>query len=115
MRHRPAAQRGLRARRYCSRACQAKAYRTRQQQRDAHRLAPGDEDRLLAQYDGTPSLQLADQLALAARRLASALTTGQPADDFDLGLLARIPVVLAARGHQAAPAAQALHGNTELK
>ncbi|MFC9499865.1 hypothetical protein [Streptomyces sp. NPDC056982] len=94
------AQRGPRARRYCSRACQAKAYRTRQQ-RDAHRLALGDEDSLLAEYDGVPALELADQLALVA---------GQPADDFDLGVVARIPTVLAARAHRAAPAAQALHG-----
>jgi hypothetical protein len=104
------AQRGPRARRYCSRACQAKAYRTRQQQRDTHRLTPGDVDRLLAQYDGVPALELADQLALAARRLAGALTAGQPADDFDLGVVARIPVVLAARVHQAAPTTHALHG-----
>ncbi len=94
------AQRGPRARRYCSRTCQAKAYRTRQQ-RDAHRLALGDEDSLLAEYDGVPALELADQLALVA---------GQPADDFDLGVVARIPTVLAARAHRAAPAAQALHG-----
>ncbi|MFC9618344.1 hypothetical protein ACFRLW_39135 [Streptomyces sp. NPDC056728] len=98
---------GPRARRYCSRACQGKAYRTRQQ-RDAHRLALGDEDSLLAGYDGVPALELADQLALAARRLAGALVAGQPADDFDL--VARIPTVLAARAHRAAPAAQALHG-----
>ncbi|MCX4538994.1 hypothetical protein [Streptomyces sp. NBC_01669] len=57
-----------------------------------------------------PALELADQLALAARRLAGALVAGQPADDFDLGVVARIPTVLAARAHRAAPAAQALHG-----
>lgn len=99
------AQRGPRARRYCSRACQAKAYRTRQQQRDVHRRAPGEEEDLLAQHDGVPALALADQLSLAARRLADALTAGQPADDVDLGIVARIPVVLAARAHRAAPAA----------
>ncbi|MFD6327701.1 hypothetical protein ACFWOL_33905 [Streptomyces sp. NPDC058442] len=98
------ARRGPRARRYCSRACQAKAYRARQRQRDAHRLAVGDEQSLLAQYDGVAALELADQLALAARRLAGALSAGRHADDFDLGVLARIPAVLAAR------AAQAPHG-----
>jgi len=103
------AQRGPRARRYCSRSCQAKAYRARQQQRDRHRITPEDEARLLAEYDGTPSLELADQLALAARRLAGALNAGLPADDFDLGVVARIPVVLAARAAQAAPASHALH------
>jgi hypothetical protein len=101
------AQRGPRARRYCSRACQAKAYRTRQQQRDAHRPAPGEEDHLLAQHDGVPALKLADQLALATRRVAGALTAGQVVDDVDLGIVARIPVVLAARAQRAAPAGQA--------
>jgi hypothetical protein len=104
------AQRGPRARRYCSRACQAKAYRTRQRQRNIHRVTPEDEERLLAEYDGTPSLELADQLALAARRLAGALNAGLPVDDFDLGVVARIPVVLAARAFHAAPAVHALHG-----
>ncbi|MGW6753143.1 hypothetical protein [Streptomyces sp. NPDC055006] len=85
------------------------AYRTRQQ-RDAHRLARGDEDSLLAGYAGVPALELAGQLALAARRLAGALVAGQPADDFDLAVMTRIPTVPAARAHRAAPAAQALHG-----
>ncbi|MCX4538341.1 hypothetical protein [Streptomyces sp. NBC_01669] len=107
------AQRGPRARRYCSRACQAKAYRARQQQHSGHRTAAADEPELLREYDSTPSLQLADQLALAARRLAGALTAGQPADDFDMGVVARIPVVLAARARQAAPAAQAVHGRPD--
>lgn len=49
-------------------------------------------------------------LAAAARRLAGALNAGQPANDFDLGVVARVPIVLAARARQAAPAAQALHG-----
>lgn len=34
------AQRGPRARRYCSRACQAKAYRARQREAQEQRLAP---------------------------------------------------------------------------
>ncbi|MEU6011893.1 hypothetical protein [Streptomyces sp. NPDC047453] len=104
------AQRGPRARRYCSRACQAKAYRARQRQRDAHRLASSDLQGLLARYDGVPASELADQLALAARRLAAALAAGQAVDDFDLGVLAWIPAVLTARAHQAGPAAHALHG-----
>lgn len=103
-------QRGPRARRYCSRACQGKAYRARQQQRDAHRLGAGAEQRLVDEYAGVASLQLADHLAAAARRLAGALTAGKPTDDFDLGVLARIPVVLAARAQKAATAAPALHG-----
>ncbi|MFG2306718.1 hypothetical protein [Actinacidiphila glaucinigra] len=104
------AQRGPRARRYCSRACQAKAYRARQQQHYTHRPAAGDVDRLLAEYEEVPSLELADQLALAARRLAGALNDGRPADDRDLGVLARIPAVLTARAHQTAPTPQAPHG-----
>ncbi|GGV45495.1 hypothetical protein GCM10010293_53560 [Streptomyces griseoflavus] len=104
------AQRGPRARRYCSRACQAKAYRTRQRQDQEHRVAPGEERELLEAYAGVPAVELADSLAAAARRLAGALNAGRPADDFDLGVVVRIPVVLAARARQAAPAAQALHG-----
>ncbi|MFF4763351.1 hypothetical protein [Streptomyces sp. NPDC001292] len=107
------AQRGPRARRYCSRACQAKAYRARQRQRDAHLLAIGDAPGLLTRYDGVPASELADQLALAARRLAAALTAGQPVDDFDLGVLARLPAVLTARAHQAAPTATA--GETAVR
>lgn len=104
------AQRGPRARRYCSRACQAKAYRARQRQRDTHPFASSDPQGLLTQYDGVPASELADRLALAARRLAAALTAGQPVDDFDLGVLARIPAVLSARAHRCGPAAHALHG-----
>lgn len=103
-------QRGPRARRYCSRACQAKAYRARQRQDQEHRIAPGEERELLTEYEGAPATELADNLAAAARRLAAALNAGLPADDFDLGVVARIPVVLAARARQAAPAAHALHG-----
>ncbi|WFB82588.1 MULTISPECIES: hypothetical protein [Streptomyces] len=55
-------------------------------------------------------MELADTLAAAARRLATALNAGLPADGPDLGIVARIPVVLAARARQAAPTAQALHG-----
>jgi hypothetical protein len=95
-------QRGPRARRYCSRACQQQAYRTRQAQRDAHRIPPGDEQRLVQEYADVSSRQLAASLSLAAGRVAGALTAGQPADDFDLGVLARVPTVLAARAHQAA-------------
>ncbi|GAA3785521.1 hypothetical protein GCM10022206_26700 [Streptomyces chiangmaiensis] len=102
------AQRGPRARRYCSRACQAKAYRARQEQRTSHRATAADEQRLAAEYDAVPSRQLADSLSLAAGRIAGALTTGQAADDHDLGILARIPVVLTARAHQAAALANAL-------
>lgn len=101
------AQRGPRARRYCSRACQAKAYRARRQQRDAHRLTSGGEAGLLAEYDGVASPELADQLALAARRLAGALDAGQPADDSDLAVVTRIPAILAARVCRAGPAGQA--------
>lgn len=104
------AQRGPRARRYCSRACQAKAYRSRQRSRDEHRQDPAAEEQLLAEYADVPAVQLADQLASAARRLALALTAGLPADDFDLGEVARVPLVLAARTYRAAPAAQAVHG-----
>ncbi|MGW5124538.1 hypothetical protein ACWEQ7_10880 [Streptomyces sp. NPDC004069] len=107
------AQCGPRARLYCSRACQAKAYRARQRQRDAHRLAAGDAPGLLAQYDGVPASELADQLAFAARRLAAALTAGYPVDGSDLDVLARIPAVLTARAHQAAPAATA--GETTVR
>ncbi|OIJ85218.1 DUF4158 domain-containing protein [Streptomyces colonosanans] len=67
--------------------------------------AKDDEDDAL-----DPATELADTLAGAARRLAGALNAGLPADGFDLGVVARIPVVLAARARQAAPAAQALHG-----
>ncbi|WP_030125612.1 MULTISPECIES: hypothetical protein [Streptomyces] len=104
------AQRGPRARRYCSRACQAKAYRARQRQDQEHRVAAGEERELLEAYAEVPAVELADSLAAAARRLAGALNVGLPADDFDLGVVARVPVVLAARARQAAPAAQALHG-----
>lgn len=104
------AQRGPRARRYCSRACQAKAYRARQRQDREHRLPPGEERELLEAYADVPATELADTLAGAARRLAGALNAGLPADGFDLGVVARIPVVLAARARQAAPAAQARHG-----
>lgn len=104
------AQRGPRARRYCSRACQAKAYRARQRQDQEHRIAPGEERELLTEYEGVHTTELADNLAAAARRLAGALNAGLPADDFDLAVVARIPVVLAARARQAAPAAHALHG-----
>ncbi|WP_281154712.1 hypothetical protein [Streptomyces sp. HYC2] len=100
--------RGPRARRYCSRACQAKAYRARQEQRTSHRAAAADEQRLAAEYDAVPSRQLADTLSLAAGRIAGALTAGQAADDHDLGILARIPVVLTARAHRAAALAGAL-------
>ncbi|WP_331763643.1 hypothetical protein OH738_40910 (plasmid) [Streptomyces hirsutus] len=104
------AQRGPRARRYCSRACQAKAYRARQRQDREHRLPPGEERELLEAYADVPAMELADTLAAAARRLAGALNAGLPADGFDLGVVARIPVVLAARARQAAPAARARHG-----
>ncbi|MGW5124553.1 hypothetical protein ACWEQ7_10955 [Streptomyces sp. NPDC004069] len=107
------AQRGPRARLYCSRACQAKAYRARQRQRDAHRLAAGDAPGLFTQYEGVPASELADQLGLAARRLAAALTAGHPVDGSDLGVLARIPAVLTARAHQAAAAATA--GETAVR
>ncbi len=109
------ARRGPRARRYCSRACQAKAYRARQRQRDAHRLASGGEADLLAEYDGVASPDLADQLVLAARRLAGALDAGQPADDSDLGVVARIPAVLAARARRAGSAGQACHGTLDAR
>jgi hypothetical protein len=99
------AQRGPRARRYCSRACQAKAYRQRQEQRANHRGAAADEKRLLDEYADTPSRELADSLSLAAGRIAGALTAGQAADDHDLGVLARVPVVLMARAHRATPLA----------
>lgn len=104
------AQRGPRARRYCSRACQAKAYRARQRQDREHRIAPGEERELLEEYAGVPATELADSLAVAARRLVGALNAGLPADGSDLDVVARIPVVLAARARQAAPAAQALYG-----
>ncbi|PNG21893.1 hypothetical protein [Streptomyces cahuitamycinicus] len=97
------APRGPRPRRYCSRACQGKAYRARQRQHSVHRAAAADEPGLLARYADVPSLELADRLALAARRLAGALTAGQGPDDADLDLLARIPVVLAARARRAVP------------
>jgi len=104
------AQRGPRARRYCSRACQARAYRARQRQDQEHRVAPGEERELLEAYAEVTAVGLADSLAAAAPRLAGALNAGRPADDFDLGVVARVPVVLAARARQAAPTAQALHG-----
>ncbi|MEV0926905.1 hypothetical protein AB0I99_17565 [Streptomyces spongiicola] len=97
-------QRGPRARRYCSRACQAKAYRTRQRQLDARHLTSGDAQSLLTQYDGVPALELADQLALAARQLADALTAGRSVDEGDLDVLTRIPAVLTTRAQQAVPA-----------
>ncbi len=103
------AQRGPRARRYCSRACQAKAYRARQRQGQERRVAPGEERELLEAYAGVPAVELADNLAAAARRLAGALNAGRPADDFDLEVMERVPVVLAARARQTAPAEQALH------
>ncbi|MEU2899631.1 hypothetical protein ABZ690_08105 [Streptomyces sp. NPDC006967] len=104
------AQRGPRARRYCSRACQAKAYRARQRQDREYRPPSGEERELLEAYADVPTTELADTLADAARRLASSLNAGLPANGFDLGVVARIPVVLAARARQAAPAAQALRG-----
>ncbi|MFJ3310467.1 hypothetical protein ACIPSA_47375 [Streptomyces sp. NPDC086549] len=97
------APRGPRPRRYCSRACQGKAYRARQRQHSAHRAAAADDPGLLARYADVPSLELADRLALAARRLAGALTAGRGPEDADLDLLARIPVVLAARARRAVP------------
>lgn len=103
------AQRGPRARRYCSRACQAKAYRARQRQEQERRTAPGEERELLEAYAGVPAVELADSLAAAARRLAGALNAGRSADDFDLEVMERVPVVLAARARQTAPAEQALH------
>ncbi|WP_331763568.1 hypothetical protein OH738_40700 (plasmid) [Streptomyces hirsutus] len=104
------AQRGPRARRYCSRACQAKAYRARQRQDQEHRMAPGKERELLEAYADVPAMELAENLAGAARRLAGALNAGLPADGFDLDVVARVPIVLAARARQPAPAARALHG-----
>lgn len=98
------AQRGPHARRYCSRACQAKAYRARQRQGSDHRLGPGEERELLEAYAGVSAPELAGSLAAAARRLADALNAGLPADGSDLDVVARIPVVLAARARQAAPA-----------
>ncbi|WP_331747875.1 hypothetical protein [Streptomyces sp. NBC_00842] len=103
------ARRGPRARQYCSRACQAKAYRTRQQHA-GHRATAADEQALLREYEGASSLTLADDLASAARRLAGALTAGLPADHFDLAIVARIPVVLSARAQQAVPTGEAVHG-----
>jgi hypothetical protein len=102
------AQRGPRARRYCSRACQAKAYRARQRQQQEHRIAPGEERELLEAYADVSATELADSLAAAARRLAGALTAGRSTDGLDLDVLARIPVVLAARAQQDSPPAQAL-------
>lgn len=95
------AQRGPRARRYCSRACQAKAYRARQQQEQTQRLAPGKEGELLKEYAGVPATELADRLAAAARRLAEALSAEQLPDASDLGVVAQIPVVLTARARKA--------------
>jgi hypothetical protein len=95
---------------YCSRACQQQAYRHRHAQRDAHRIPPGDERQLVQEYADVPSRQLGDSLALAAGRIAGALTAGQPVDDHDLGILARVPVVLAGRAHDRTAAAHALHG-----
>ncbi|MGC9441959.1 hypothetical protein [Streptomyces sp. WG5] len=95
------AQRGPRARRYCSRACQAKAYRARQRLEHRNRIVPEGERELLETYAEVPATELADSLSAAARRLADALDAGQPADDSDLGAVARIPVVLAARARQA--------------
>jgi hypothetical protein len=107
------AQQGPRARVYCSRACQAKAYRARQQQHAGHQAATADVPALLAEYDGTTSRQLADSLAAAAERVATNLSAGLPADDHDLGVLTRIPVVLTARARQAAPSAEAVHGRPD--
>jgi hypothetical protein len=101
------AQRGPRARRYCSRACQARAYRARQEQRTGHRAAAADEQQLLEQYADVPTLQLGERLAVAARKVAGSLTAGQAADETGLRILARVPVVLAARARDAAITAKA--------
>ncbi|MFH9575622.1 hypothetical protein ACH4MG_34425 [Streptomyces sp. NPDC017454] len=59
-------------------------------------------------------MELADRLT-AAGRLAAALNAGLPADGLDLGIVARIPVILVARARQTAPAAQALHGTPDRR
>lgn len=97
------AQRGRRPRRYCSRACQAKAYRARQRLEHRNRIVPEGERELLETYAGVPVTEPTGRLSAGARHLADTLDAGQPADDSDLGAVARIPVVLAARARQAAP------------
>ncbi|MFP8886771.1 hypothetical protein [Streptomyces mangrovi] len=94
------AQRGPRARRYCSRACQAKAYRARQRQGQERRTAPEEERELMEAYAGVAATELADSLAAAARRLAGALSAGEPPSASDLKAVVRIPAVLAARARQ---------------
>ncbi|MET8218054.1 hypothetical protein [Streptomyces hirsutus] len=73
-------------------------------------MAPGEERELLEAYADVPAMELAENLAAAARRLAGALNAGLPTDGFDLDVVARVPIVLAARARQTAPAAQARHG-----
>ncbi|CAM5253354.1 hypothetical protein [Streptomyces griseomycini] len=109
------ARRGPRARRYCSRACQAKAYRARRQRDQEHRIGPGEERELLEAYAGVSATELADRLAAAARRLADALNTGLPADAADLDVMARVPAVLAARARQVAPAADTVAPRPEVQ
>lgn len=78
------AQRGPRARRYCSCACRAKAYRARQRQDRTHRTGPGEERELPEAYAEVPVTALADSPAVAAQRMAGAPNAGLPADGFDL-------------------------------
>ncbi|MEV8476163.1 hypothetical protein AB0435_12470, partial [Streptomyces sp. NPDC051173] len=100
------ARRGPRPRRYCSRACQGKAYRARQA--SAARIASAAEDvQWAAEYVGTSGLTLAAQLANAASRAAAALDAGRAADRTDLQTLARLSAVLTARARQAAARAVA--------
>jgi hypothetical protein len=120
--------RGPRPRRYCSRACQAKAYRERQAATAATSVASVDEQAAVARYAGISSRAVADLLATAAQRTAEALSAQRTADESDLETLASAPVALTARtradtgahhadagvsdpkrtvAHAAAPAAQA--------
>jgi hypothetical protein len=90
------ARRGPRPRRYCSRACQARAYLERNPQQPT-------VTRLLAGYDGVSSREFADRLTLAGLWQADALDAGLSVGDADLDTVTRLPAVLAARARQGVP------------
>ncbi|GAA0345691.1 hypothetical protein GCM10010319_22540 [Streptomyces blastmyceticus] len=57
---------------------------------------------MLAEYAETSAATLAHELSLSARLIALAVNAGPAAGDHDLRVMARIPVVLAARAAMAA-------------
>lgn len=73
---------------YCSRACQAKAYRARRAERAVEQHA---------QEEAFSAWALAEALARAARRVAAAVDTQRAANPADLSMLTSIATLLAKR------------------